>query len=137
MDNKDIYDKFNEIDFDISEFEEIPMDEVEKQRLKKSLKEKNGKMQKSMKKYKVAAVVAILALLIGMSPLGKEVIAQIAEKLIFTPSQGIIKQQADKELYMLEEPVRINIDDSSALLQMMVRIYMLRCGLTKMQKLKA
>ena len=31
MDNKDIYDKFNEIDFDISEFEEIPMDEVEKQ----------------------------------------------------------------------------------------------------------
>ncbi len=117
MDNKDIYDKFNEIDFDISEFEEIPMDEVEKQRLKKSLKEKNGKMQKSMKKYKVAAVVAILALLIGMSPLGKEVIAQIAEKLIFTPSQGIIKQQADKELYMLEEPVRINIDDSSALVK--------------------
>lgn len=151
MDNKDIYDKFNEIDFDISEFEEIPMDEVEKQRLKKSLKEKlvnidnyesndsidltevnkgkskeekiqfnqekNGKMQKSMKKYKVAVVVAILALLIGMSPLGKEVIAQIAEKLIFTPSQGIIKQQADKELYMLEEPVRINIDDSSALVK--------------------
>jgi len=151
MDNKDIYDRFNEIDFDISEFEEIPMDEVEKQRLKKSLKEKladidnyeshdsidltevnkekskeekiqfnqekNGKMQRSMKKYKVAAVVAILALLIGMSPLGKEVIAQIAEKLIFTPSQGIIKQQADKELYMLEEPVRINIDDSSALVK--------------------
>ncbi len=151
MDNKDIYDKFNEIDFDISEFEEIPMDEVEKQRLKKSLKEKladidnyeshdsidltevnkekskeekiqlnqekNGKMQRYMKKYKVAAVVAILALLIGMSPLGKEVIAQIAEKLIFTPSQGIIKQQADKELYMLEEPVRINIDDSSALVK--------------------
>lgn len=151
MDNKDIYDKFNEIDFDISEFEEIPMDEVEKQRLKKSLKEKleninnhesnysidltevkkekseeekiklnqekSGKMKKSMKKYKVAAVVAILALLIGMSPLGKEVIAQIAEKLIFTPSQGIIKQEADKELYMLEEPVRINIDDSSALVK--------------------
>jgi len=70
-----------------------------------------------MKKYKVAAVVAILALLIGMSPLGKEVIAQIAEKLIFTPSQGIIKQQVDKELYMLEEPVRINIDDSSALVK--------------------
>ncbi|WP_346897299.1 hypothetical protein [Clostridium sp. UBA7503] len=151
MDNKDIYDKFNEIDFDISEFEEIPLDQVEKQRLKKSLKEKlanidnyesndsidltevnkekseeekiqfnkekNGKMQRFMKKYKVAAVVAILAILIGMSPLGKEVIAQIAEKLIFTPSQGIIKQQVDKELYMLEEPVRINIDDSSALVK--------------------
>jgi len=40
MDNKDIYDKFNEIDFDISEFEEILMDDIEKQRLKKSLKEK-------------------------------------------------------------------------------------------------
>ncbi|WP_346938710.1 hypothetical protein [uncultured Clostridium sp.] len=146
MDNKDIYDKFNEIDFDVSNFEEVPMDEVEKQRLKKSLKEKlvdidnyendnsidltevkkekiqlnqekPGKRKKSMKKYKVAAVVAILAILIGISPLGKEVIAQIAEKLIFSPSQGIIKQQEGKELYMLEEPVRINIDDNSALVK--------------------
>lgn len=146
MDNKDIYDKFNEIDFDVSNFEEVPMDEVEKQRLKKSLKEKLvdidnyenndsidltevkkekiqlnqeklGKKKKSMKKYKMAAVIAILAILIGISPLGKEVIAQIAEKLIFTPSQGIIKQQEGKELYMLEEPVRINIDDNSALVK--------------------
>ncbi|WP_346936424.1 hypothetical protein [Clostridium sp.] len=146
MDNKDIYDKFNEIDFDVSNFEEVPMDEVEKQRLKKSLKEKLvdidnyenndsidltevkkekiqlnqeklGKKKKSMKKYKMAAVIAILAILIGISPLGKEVIAQIAEKLIFTPSQGIIKQQQGKELYMLEEPVRINIDDNSALVK--------------------
>jgi hypothetical protein len=138
MDNKDIYDKFNDIDFDISSFEEIPMDEVEKQRLKKSLKEKlsnvedcknhdksmlkdiNGENKKSIKKYKVVAVVAILAILIGITPLGQDVIAQIAEKLIFTPSHGIIRNQNGKELYMLEEPVRINIDDNSILIKSII-----------------
>lgn len=156
MDKKDIYDKFNEIDFDVSEFEEIPMDEVEKQRLKKSLREKfenididdgsipnegaNSALNKEenkesnkeenkglkdknirnknyIKRYKVAAVVAIIAILVGVSPLGKEVIAQIAEKLIFTPSQGIIRETEGKELYMLEKPVRVNIDNSSVLVK--------------------
>jgi hypothetical protein len=138
MDNKDIYDKFNDIDFDISSFEEVPMDEVEKQRLKKSLKEKlsnvedyknhdksmlkdiNGENKKSIKKYKGVAVVAILAILIGITPLGQDVIAQIAEKLIFTPSHGIIRNQNGKELYMLEEPVRINIDDNSILIKSII-----------------
>ena len=138
MDNKDIYDKFNEIDFDISSFEEVPMDEVEKQRLKKSLKEKlsnvedyknhdksmlkdiNGENKKYIKKYKVVAVVAILAILIGITPLGQDVIAQIAEKLIFTPSHGIIRNQDGKELYMLDEPVRINIDDNSVLIKSII-----------------
>lgn len=156
MDKKDIYDKFNEIDFDVSEFEEIPMDEVEKQRLKKSLREKfenidihdenlpkegtnsalkedknkeleeeknkglkdkNIRNKNYIKRCKVAAVVAIIAILVGVSPLGQEVIAQIAEKLIFTPSQGIIKEQEGKELYMLKEPVRVNVDNSSVLVK--------------------
>ncbi len=126
MDNKDVYDKFNEIDFDVSGYEEIPMDEVEKQRVKKSLKKKlknndrfiiKDKNKKYRSKYKVVAVIVILVVLIGISPLGREVIAQISEKLIFTPSQGIIKQQEDKELYMLEEPVRINIEDMSTLVK--------------------
>ncbi len=138
MDNKDIYDKFNEIDFDVSAFEEVPMDEIEKQRLKKSLREKisnleennikdtftredkNVKSKKFIKKYKIAVAVAIIAILVGISPLGREVIAQIAEKLIFTPSQGIIKEQEGKELYMLEEPLRVTIDNNSVLIKSIV-----------------
>lgn len=138
MDNKDIYDKFNEIDFDVSAFEEVPMDEIEKQGLKKSLREKlsnleennikdtftredkNVKSKKFIKKYKIAVAVAIIAILVGISPLGQEVIAQIAEKLIFTPSQGIIKEQEGKELYMLEEPLRVTIDNNSVLIKSIV-----------------
>jgi len=138
MDNKDIYDKFNEIDFDVSAFEEVPMDEIEKQRLKKSLREKlsnleesnikdtftredkNVKSKKFIKKYRIAAAVAIIAILVGISPLGQEVIAQIAEKLIFTPSQGVVKEKEGKELYMLEEPLRVTIDNSSVLIKSII-----------------
>ncbi|MEW8995180.1 hypothetical protein [Clostridium sp.] len=138
MDNKEIYDKFNEIDFDVSAFEEVSMDEIEKQRLKKSLREKlssleennikdtftredkNVKSKKFIKKYRIAAAVAIIAILVGISPLGQEVIAQIAEKLIFTPSQGIIKEKEEKELYMLEEPLRVTIDNDSVLIKSII-----------------
>lgn len=119
MDNKDIYKILNEIDFDINNEEEIELTDIEKIKLKKDMR-KRVKINKGIVNNKRIISVAIIALIIvsfGISPWGKAVIAEIKEKLIFTPSRGLINGEENKELYVMEEPKRVNISGNEILLK--------------------
>ncbi|BDR81495.1 hypothetical protein N072000002_16770 [Clostridium tetani] len=71
MNNKDIYEAFNYMNFDEKEYENIPieMNEIEKKRIKKNLI-KNIKENKSMKKTKIAITAAAITLVCGVGIVG-------------------------------------------------------------------
>lgn len=51
---KDIYELLNSIDIDINEFEEIPVNDIEKAKVKKSLKLNNSRKNKHKNPFKIA-----------------------------------------------------------------------------------
>lgn len=133
-DNRDIYEIFNDISFNNEEFEPIEMNELESVRLKKLVKErisieesekdipnaKTGSVQKNKKNrkwLKIASIAVIVAISAGFTPRGKEVFAQIVDKLFFSPSQGIMNEQQWGNTYVLEEPMRVNINGESTLIK--------------------
>ncbi|NMA57811.1 DUF4179 domain-containing protein, partial [Clostridium cochlearium] len=71
MNDKDIYETFNYMNFDEKEYENIPveMNEIEKKRIKKNLI-KNIKENKSMKKAKIAITAAAITLVCGVGIVG-------------------------------------------------------------------
>ena len=111
MDNKYIYKMLNEIDFDIENEEEMELTDIEKIKLKKGMRKKM-KINKGIisKRIISVAIIALIIVSFGISPWGKAVIAEIKEKLIFTPSIGLINGEGNKNLYVMEEPKRVNIN---------------------------
>lgn len=130
---KDIYEIFNDIEFDVSEFEVIELNELEVVRLKKDLKARTNVGEgynvqcekretvigkKGKKGWIKAASIAVgIALVLGFTKTGREVLAQIADKLFFTPSQGVIKGEQWGNTYVLEEPKRVDINGESTLIK--------------------
>lgn len=114
MSKRSIYDIFNDIDFDDIDINEEPLDEIERQRIKNMMSERiTIKEEKKDKKhirpmYKVAAVIFIILSITVLSPIGREVMAEIKDKLFFSTSNGIIKSEA-ASLYVLEEPLFIDL----------------------------
>lgn len=119
MDNKNIYEIFNDIDFSNNEFEEIQLTDIEIKSLKKNVR-KGIIIDKNENNYKKIISVAIICLIIicfGISPWGRSVIAEIKEKLIFTPTHGLIDGNINKELYVLKEPRMVNINGKDILVK--------------------
>lgn len=130
---KDIYEIFNDIEFDVSEFEPIELNELEVVRLKKDFKartsvgegynvqfEKYKKVEDNKRKkgwIKTASIAAAIVLVMGFTKTGREVLAQIADKLFFTPSQGVINGEQWGNTYVLEEPKRVDINGESTLVK--------------------
>jgi len=111
MDNKDIYKMLNEIDFNIENEEEIELTDIEKIKLKKGMRKKIKINKRIINKRIISvAIIALIIVSFGISPWGKAVIAEIKEKLIFTPSRGLINGEENKNLYVMEEPKRVNIN---------------------------
>lgn len=71
MNNKDVYETFNYMNFDEKEYENIPveMNEIEKKSIKKNLI-KNIKENKNMKKAKIAITAAAITLICGVGIVG-------------------------------------------------------------------
>lgn len=115
MTEKDIYEILNNIDVEIPT-EEIPLSEVEFKRIKKSVKKK---IFNNKRKYLIVALI-FLSFTFIISPLGRDVIAKIKEKLVFSPSLGIISVDDDKELYMLKEPFTVSIKDKEMMVKSIV-----------------
>ena len=115
MKEKDIYEILNNIDVKIPT-EEIPLNEIEMKRIKKNIKKK---VFKNKKRYLIAAII-FLSFIFVISPLGKDVIAKIKEKLAFNPSYGIISLEEDKELYVLKKPFTVNINEKDMLVKSIV-----------------
>lgn len=133
-DNKDLYELFNDMSFNEGEFEPIEVNELEALRLKKMVKERISieesgrdipnkktssaqKNKKNRKWLKIASIAVIGAIVAGFTPKGREVLAQIADKLFFNPSQGIMSEDQWGNTYVLEEPVRVNINGVSTLIK--------------------
>lgn len=135
MDKKDIYEVFNEVDFEIGSYEEAPINDLEKQRMKKILREKLEKnnqvpsnktclkvdTRRSIKvRYKIAAVIALVIFLLGVTPMGRDVLAAIKDKLFFNPSYGIINGNKVNEIYTLKEAERVNIGEEEVLIKSII-----------------
>lgn len=136
-DNKDLYEIFNDMSFNEEEFEPVEMNELETVRLKKLLREKVNSdaskaeapskktelsqwNKKNRKWLQVASIAIVAAIAIGFTPKGREVLAQIADKLFFNPSQGIMSEEQWGNTYILEEPERVNINGVSTLIKNIV-----------------
>ncbi|AFM00062.1 MULTISPECIES: DUF4179 domain-containing protein [Desulfitobacterium] len=73
---KDLYEFFNEIDIDLNEFEEAEVDELEKSRVKKRVRERiaetghSGGLKKRRKSKGMVAVAAAMIMTVGLSGFG-------------------------------------------------------------------
>ncbi|MDU5108934.1 MAG: hypothetical protein E6248_00690 [Clostridium sp.] len=115
MTEKNIYEILNNINVEIPT-EEIPLSEVESKRIKKNVKKK---VISNKRKYLIVALI-FLSFTFIISPLGRDVIAKIKEKLVFSPSLGIISVDDDKELYMLKEPFTVSIKDKEMMVKSII-----------------
>ncbi|WP_288222209.1 hypothetical protein [uncultured Clostridium sp.] len=115
MKEKDIYEILNNIDVEIPT-EEIPLSEVEVKRIKKNIRDK---VFNNKRKYLIVAII-FLSFIFAISPLGKDVIAMLKEKLVFNPSYGIISLEEDKDLYTLKDPFTVSINNNNMLVKSIV-----------------
>ena len=135
MNKKSVYDLFNEVDFKVDNYEEIPMNDIEKQRVKRLVERKMKTIQETTleydknivskkgekpKVYKIASIIILAIFILGVSPLGREVMAQIKDKIYFTPSQGITNGEKMSEFFILDEPKRVSIDNESVLIKSVI-----------------
>ena len=112
--DKDIYEVLNDIEFDITSEMEIPMDDIQKKRLKKQLKNRVRSTRRS-KRLKIALVASLAVVFMLVSPMGRGVVAKIKEALFFNPGLGLVS--TSEEVYVLKEPIVTNIDGKEALIK--------------------
>ena len=112
--DKDIYELLNDIEFDIEEVEEIPMTEIEKKKLKKKII-KQIRTHWTMKKKLIAISTIFICILIMFSPIGRQAIAAIKEKLFFNPGLGLVN--VEEEIYVLEKPIIRTINGKEVLIK--------------------
>lgn len=112
MRDKDIYEFLNDIEIEIPT-EETPLSDLELKRIRKSTKRKAFG---NRRKYLVAVLI-FFSFIFVISPLGKDVIAKIKEKLAFNPAYGIISVEDDKDLYMLKDPFTVSINNKEMLVR--------------------
>ena len=86
--DNDIYKVLNDIEFDITSEMEIPMDDIQKKRLKKQLKNRVSSTRMS-KRLKIALVASLAVVFMLVSPMGRNVVAKIKEALFFNPGLGL------------------------------------------------
>lgn len=113
--DKDIYEMFNDIEFDEKYMSEVPLDDISKQRIKKNVLKSSRYTNKSIKK--IAAVAAILLVIfIGLiSPQASGVMAALKEKIFFNAGTGLVSE--NEEVYVLKEPISFKTDNKNVLLK--------------------
>ena len=111
---KNIYDLLNEVEFDTSDEKEIPLNDLEKKKIKNIVRKK---VKKALWKKKSIIVVSvfIVTALFSISPLGKEVIAEIKERFFFNPGIGVVN--AEDEMYILKQPIMLKASDKEVLIK--------------------
>lgn len=113
--NKNIYDLFNEVEFDISDEQEIHINDIEKKKIKKMVKSKIKRKYPWKNKNLISSVALFAIILFIISPMGRETIADIAEKFFFNPGLGLVNVQ--EELYVLKEPVMMEAENKEILIK--------------------
>lgn len=114
---KDIYEVLNDIEFDITSEIEIPMDDIQKKKLKKQLKS-SVRSTKMSKRLKIAIVASLAVVFMLVSPMGRDVVAKIKEALFFNPGLGLVS--TNEEVYVLKEPIATKIDGKETLIKSVI-----------------
>lgn len=117
MKEKDIYEYLNNLNIETID-EEISLNKIDKKRIKRRLYKKI--FYNNKRRYLIVALL-FLSFIFVISPIGKDVIAKIKEKLVFSASHGIISLEEDKEIYMLEEPFKVNINNKDILVKGIIK----------------
>ena len=115
--DNDIYKVLNDIEFDITSEMEIPMDDIQKKRLKKQLKNRVSSTRMS-KRLKIALVASLAVVFMLVSPMGRNVVAKIKEALFFNPGLGLVS--TSEEVYVLKEPIVTKIDGKEVLIKSVI-----------------
>ncbi len=113
--DKNIYDLFNEVEFDTAAEVEIPINDIEKKKIKKIVKSKIKRRSPWKNKKLIASVACFIIVLLIISPMGRETIADMAEKFLFNPGLGLVNVQ--EELYVLNEPVIMEAENKEILIK--------------------
>lgn len=114
---KDIYEVLNDIEFDITSEIEIPMDDIQKKKLKKQLKS-SVRSTKMSKRLKIAIVASLAVVFMLVSPMGRDVVAKIKEALFFNPGLGLVS--TNEEVYVLKEPIATKINGKETLIKSVI-----------------
>lgn len=115
--NKDIYELLNDTEFDITEENELPLNDIQKQRIKKHVKKNIGKKGFGRKKIVVAAIALFIVTAIIL-PTGQNVIAAIKDKLFFNPGLGLVN--TDEQVYILNEPINVTSNHGKILVKSVI-----------------
>ena len=115
--DNDIYKVLNDIEFDITSEMEIPMDDIQKKRLKKQLKS-SVRSTRMSKRLKIALVASLAVVFMLVSPMGRNVVAKIKEALFFNPGLGLVS--TSEEVYVLKEPIVTKIDGKEVLIKSVI-----------------
>lgn len=113
--DKNIYDLFNEVEFDTATEVEIPINDIEKKKIKKIVKGKIKRKYPLKNKKLIASVACFIIVLLIISPMGRETIADMAEKFLFNPGLGLVNVQ--EELYILNDPVIMEDENKEILIK--------------------
>ncbi|MBM6839816.1 hypothetical protein H9X77_16780, partial [Clostridium saudiense] len=91
-----------------------PLNDLEKKKIKNIVRKKVKKALWKKKSIIVASVFIVTALF-SISPLGKEVIAEIKERFFFNPGIGVVN--AEDEMYILKQPIMLKASDKEVLIK--------------------
>lgn len=116
--DKDIYELLNEIQFDITEEEEISIDDIQKRRIKNRIKDKIKRKFWWEKKSFIAIAASIALMITLISPVGKKAIAEIKERFFYNPGLSIVNIK--EEAYVLMEPILVNNDGKEVVVKSIV-----------------
>ena len=115
--SKDIYELLNDIEYDSTLDKEIPIDDIQKKRLKKKLNRKiKGKRNSNL--FKVAMVACLAFILLATSTVTTNVVAKIKEFLFFNPGLGVVSTSEDT--YVLKEPISTKINGKNILIKSVI-----------------
>ena len=111
--DKDIFDMLNEVDVDLEDVVEVPMNDIDKKKLKKRLK---GSKKNNKGKKKVAMIAAVLAM--ALIPISDVVISEIKAKFYYEQGSGLVElDQTKGDLYRLDKPVTLNFGGKEYILK--------------------
>jgi hypothetical protein len=88
------------------DFEEIEIDEAQKNRMKKNVMSRVKAKPSRMKHGLIAAGIAGAILLSALSSPGQRALAEIAKKLHFIPGAGRIVETEAHDIYILQKPIQ-------------------------------
>lgn len=113
--DKDIYEMFNDIEFDEKYMSEIPLDDLSKKRIKDNVLKSVKRKKRSYKKIAAVAAIALVLVTAFAAPQSRKVMAALKEKIFFSAGTGLVSE--NEETYVLKEPISFKAGNENILIK--------------------